>query len=207
MLAPVPGCWSPLSAGAACCHGSMLAAGVCVAWWRLWVDACSRLHGVGLERQKHRMPHTRSVSRHTGHLARTRVRPRRATVTVTTQHRHPTPPNLEHHHTPHTTHPADHRTRDQMGTKVANSLAAELAFKANVDAVARDYVTEPHLGAAGARGRPESPWITRPPDHSLLGGGLFRARDRMLAPTTLLPPAACCRVPHDCRRQWAAGGG
>jgi hypothetical protein len=28
----------------------------------------------------------------------------------------------------------------------ANKLAAELAFKANVDAVSRDYVCEPHLG-------------------------------------------------------------
>lgn len=30
--------------------------------------------------------------------------------------------------------------------KAADKLAAELAFKANVDAVSRDYVCEPHLG-------------------------------------------------------------
>lgn len=40
-----------------------------------------------------------------------------------------------------------------MATKVANQLAAELAFKANVDAVSRDYVCEPHLGAWGERCR------------------------------------------------------
>jgi hypothetical protein len=34
----------------------------------------------------------------------------------------------------------------------ANKLAAELAFKANVDAVARDYVCEPHLGESGPCG-------------------------------------------------------
>jgi hypothetical protein len=31
----------------------------------------------------------------------------------------------------------------------ADKLAAELAFKANVDAVSRDYVCEPHLGKGG----------------------------------------------------------
>lgn len=33
-----------------------------------------------------------------------------------------------------------------MSAVAANKLAADLAFKANVDAVSRDYITEPHLG-------------------------------------------------------------
>lgn len=33
-----------------------------------------------------------------------------------------------------------------MGTSV-EKLSAELAFKANVDAVSRDYVCKPHIGA------------------------------------------------------------
>lgn len=35
----------------------------------------------------------------------------------------------------------------------ANKLAAELAFKANVDAVSRDYVCEPHLGRCSQTSR------------------------------------------------------
>jgi len=41
---------------------------------------------------------------------------------------------------------------------MADKLAAELAFKANVDAVSRDYICEPHLGACRAvPGRDRSP--------------------------------------------------
>jgi hypothetical protein len=39
----------------------------------------------------------------------------------------------------------------------ADKLAAELAFKANVDAVSRDYVCEPHLGGCSMARRDRSP--------------------------------------------------
>jgi hypothetical protein len=34
-----------------------------------------------------------------------------------------------------------------------DKLAAELAFKANVDAVSQDYICEPHLGGCAVPGR------------------------------------------------------
>lgn len=37
-----------------------------------------------------------------------------------------------------------------------DKLAAELAFKANVDAVSRDYICEPHLGVYAVPGRDRS---------------------------------------------------
>lgn len=43
----------------------------------------------------------------------------------------------------------DHLVLCSSVSMAADKLAAELAFKANVDAVSRDYVCEPHLGKGG----------------------------------------------------------